>query len=47
MTHNKSIIEVGDVMVLRNDSTKRHFWKLAVVQQLLTGSNGVVRAEGG
>ena len=45
MTRNKkSIIAVGDIMVLRNDSTKRHFWKLVVVQQLLTGSDGVVRA---
>ena len=31
-------------MVLKNDSTKRHFWKLALVQKLLTGSDEVVRA---
>ena len=37
-------IAVGDVVVLKNDSTKRHFWKLAVVQQLLTGSDEAVRA---
>ena len=28
----------------RNDSTKTHFWKIVVVQQLLTGSDEVVRA---
>jgi len=42
--NKKSIIAVGDVMVLKNDSTKRHFWRIAVAQQLLTGSDGVVRA---
>ena len=38
----KSTIAVGDVVVLKNDSTKRQFWKLAFV--LLTGSDEVVRA---
>jgi len=43
--HNKnSVIAVGDVVVLKNDSTKRHFWKLAIVQQLLKGHDEVVRA---
>ena len=37
-------IEVGDVVVLKNDCTKRAFWKLAVVKSLIEGSDGVVRA---
>jgi len=39
------VIAVGDVVVLKSDSTKRHFWKLSVVQQLLKGHDEVVRAE--
>ena len=39
-----AVIAVGDVVVLNNDSSKRHFWKLAVVQQLLKGNDEVVRA---
>jgi len=38
-----AVIAVGDVVVLNNDSSKRHFWKLAVVQQLLKGNDKVVR----
>ena len=38
-----SVIAIGDVVVLKNDCSKRHFWKLAV-QQLLKGNDGVVRA---
>ena len=37
-------IAVGDVVILKNDSTKRLFWRLAVIQELLTGSDGRVRA---
>ena len=42
--NKKSMIAVDNVVVLKNDSTKRHFWKIDIVQQLLTGSDGVVRA---
>ena len=35
---------VGDVVILKNDSTKRLFWKLAIVRELLTGNDGKVRA---
>jgi len=42
--NKNSVIAVGDVVVLKSDSTKRHFWKLAVVQQLLKGHDEVVRA---
>ena len=37
-------ISVGDVVMLQKDSTKRVLWKLAVVQKLIAGSDGQVRA---
>jgi len=37
-------INVGDVVILKNDSSKRLFWKLAIVKELLTGNDGRVRA---
>ena len=37
-------IAVGDVVILKNDSTQRMFWKLAVVEELLPGKDGIVRA---
>ena len=39
-----SEIAVGDVVILKNDSTQRVFWKLAVVEKLLPGKDGHVRA---
>ena len=33
-------ITVGDVVLLRNDSTKRALWKLAIVKELLAGRDG-------
>ena len=37
-------IAVGDVVILKNHSIKQLFWWLAVVQELLTESDGKVRA---
>ena len=39
-------VEVGDVVVLKNDCTKCTFWKLAIVKSLIEGGGGggVVRA---
>ena len=37
-------IAVGDVVLLQNDSTKRVLWKLAIVKQLLPGSDNRIRA---
>ena len=34
---------IEDVVVLKNDTTKRSFWKLAIVEELLTGIDGKVR----
>ena len=37
-------IAVGDMVILRNDNTRRMFWKLAKVEELLPSSDGVVRS---
>ena len=37
-------IAVGDIVILKNDTTNRMFWKLANVEQLLPGRGGLVRA---
>jgi hypothetical protein len=37
-------IAVGDIVIVQNDKTKRNFWKLAKVEELLPGEDGVVRA---
>ena len=37
-------IAVGDIVIVQNDKTKRNVWKLAKVEELLPGEDGVVRA---
>ena len=37
-------IKVGDIVILKNDSVARAFWKLAKVEKLLPGRDGLVRA---
>ena len=37
-------IAVGDMVILRNDNTRRTFWKLAKVEKLLPSSDGIVRS---
>ena len=37
-------IAVGDVLILRNDSTPWMFWKLTLVEELLPDRDGIVRA---
>jgi hypothetical protein len=39
-----STISTGDIVVVKDDSTKRVFWKLAVVEELMRGEDGNVRA---
>lgn len=41
---SKQAIQTGDVVVIKSDTSKRLFWKLGVVEQLLTGRDGNVRA---
>ena len=40
----RPIVSVGDVVIVKNDSTPRNFWKLAVVKELIHGNDGNVRA---
>ena len=41
---NPSLIQVGDVVILKDDSTARAFWKMGKVEELLPGDDGKVRA---
>ena len=43
-TQGGSQISVGDIVVVKDDRTKRLFWKLAKVEELLTGKDGKIRA---
>ena len=42
--HKRAEIAVGEVVILRNNSTSRMFWKLALVEELLPGRDGIVKA---
>ena len=37
-------IRIGDIVIVKDDNTKRIFWKMARVVELLKGSDGVARA---
>ena len=41
--NNKEVIKVGDIVIIHED-TPRVGWKLAVVEKLITGSDGMTRA---
>ena len=41
---NSANISVGDIVVVKSDSTKRAFWKLARVEELLISKDGKIRA---
>ena len=41
---NKEGVSVGDLVVLKNDSTSRIYWKLAKVEELIYGADGKARA---
>lgn len=36
--------KIGDIVILKNDSVPRAFWKLGKVEELLPGRDGIVRA---
>lgn len=38
------VIAVGDMVILRKDNTRRVFWKMAKVEELLPSSDGIVRS---
>lgn len=40
----KSIMSVGDVVILKEDTSKRMYWKLALVEDLVEGRDGKIRA---
>ena len=37
-------IVVGDIVVVKNDFSKRQFWKLGKIEELIIGTDGRVRA---
>ena len=41
---NNRPIAIGDLVLLKNDSTSRAFWKLGKVEELIPGRDGNVRA---
>ena len=41
---NKRRISIGDLVLLKNDSTSRAFWKLGKVEELIPGKDGNVQA---
>ena len=41
---NRTSITVGGIVILKNDSTSRAFWKLGKVEQLIPGKDEKVRA---
>ena len=41
---NPATVRVGDIVILKNDSTSRAFWKLAKVEELVPGNVGKIRA---
>ena len=40
---DKPMIKVGDIVILKNDQTKRAFWKLSRVIECFTGKDGSIR----
>ena len=40
---NRAPVRVGDIVILKNDSTSKAFWKLAKVEELLPGNDGKIR----
>jgi len=41
--HNKQVINKGDVVIIHDDKA-RLYWKLAIVEDLIQGKDGYVRA---
>ena len=37
-------VDVGDVVILYNEFSKRAFWRLGIVKELLPGKDGLIRA---
>ena len=41
--NKKSLISIGDIVIVKSDLTKRLFWKLAKVEGLFHGRDGQIR----
>ena len=41
--HSADPVAIGDVVVVQESDQPRGFWKLAKVENLITGSDGLVR----
>lgn len=41
---NSRAVTVGEVVILKDDTTKKMYWKLAVVEELISGRDGQIRA---
>ena len=41
---SKTPIEVSQMVIFKDDTTKRLFWKLAIVEELLPGGDGKIRS---
>lgn len=42
--YGNPLIQIGDVVVVKSDTCKRLFWKLGIIDKLLTSKDGNVRA---
>jgi hypothetical protein len=40
----RDVIVEGDIVILKNESTKQLFWKIAKVEELIRSIDGVVRS---
>jgi hypothetical protein len=40
----KNVVAVGDIVLLKSDKTSRAFWKVAKVEHLISGQDGVIRS---
>jgi len=38
------VVKTGDVVIVKDDATKRHFWKFAVVTEVIWGNDNQARA---
>ena len=43
-TGSERLVNIGDVVVVYDEFTKRVFWRLGIVTELLTGQDGLIRA---
>ena len=42
--NSKNPLSVGDVMILKSEERNRNYWPLAIIEKLIVGRDGVVRA---